>query len=688
VESDEWRLRPFTVRLGRTAMKAELARVGIGAKPLVQASLAVENIDAQELQSLLPPPDPAAPKTSIIDLPILPKGIDLFDADVDVNCKRIDMRPAPVTAISFKGHIREGHMFPSPFGATIAGVTFAGAIGVDLRSDVPEASMWVAAEKVDVGTLLKQLEVAQDVDARFELLRAEMVMRGSRVGEMLGRSSVIVEMESGQLTVHDPNRTLELPIQLAKGVARVSPGNPLAVDLDGTIDVTPVAIRIAGAELPDILKTGSRVPFRLTFEAASTRLELNGKVTLPIQQREIDLDLNVTGERLDTLDRLTRVQLPRWGPWSVGGRFRVSKSGYVVDDLALRVGQSTLNGHGGLVTTGVRPKIDMQLAAPRVQLDDFKLEGWSLFEKKEKKPEKSPSVEEMRAKAKDAAAQGQKLLSPEVMRQLDATLDVDVTEVLSGQDRLGSGALHAQLADGKFVLAPAEVNTAGGSAQIAFTYQPTETDVAVQASIRTERFDYGILARRIKPDTDIQGLLSLQMEISARAPSLDALMQHADGRIDFAVWPKNFKSGIFDLWAVNLLAALVPAVDPSSQSVVNCAIARFDLHDGTLKQDKILMDTSRMRVHGQGMVDFNTEVLALRLVPTAKTPQFFSLATPIGVSGTITDFKIGVSGSDVAETVGRLFSSVVVVPVESLFGRKLPRDGADVCANATREVRR
>jgi uncharacterized protein involved in outer membrane biogenesis len=688
VESDEWRLSPFTFRLGRTALSAQLARVGIGAKPLVQVTLAAENIDTQELERLLPPPDPKAPKKSIIDLPILPKGIDLFDADVDVKIKRVDVQPVPASGISLNGRIRDGHMFPSPFSATVAGVTFSGAIGVDLRSDVPEAAMWVAAEKVDVGALLRQLKLVQELDARVELLRAEMVMRGSRVGEMLGRSSVTVEMESGQLTLRDPNRTLQLPIQVAKGLARVSPGQPLKVDLDGTIDVTPVMIRVTGAELPDLLKTGSRVPFGLMFEAASTRLELNGKVTLPVTQGEFDLDLTVKGERFDTLDRLVRVQLPHWGPWSAGGRFRVSKSGYQVDDLALRVGESTLNGGGSLVTTGVRPRVDIALSAPRVQLDDFKLTGWSLFEKKEKKDEKPLSVEEMRAKAKEAAAQGQKLLSPEVLRQLDASLIVDVQEVLSGRDRLGSGALHAKLADGKFVLDPAEVNTAGGSAYMTFTYEPTETDVAVQANIRTERFDYGILARRIKPDTDLQGLLSLEMAISARAPTLDALMQHADGHIDFAVWPKNFKSGIFDLWAVNLLAALVPAVDPAKESIVNCAIARFDLRDGTLTQDKILMDTSRMRVSGQGMVNFNTEALAFRLVPTAKSPQFFSLATPVGVTGTITNFKIGVSGSDVMETVARLFTSVIVVPVESLFGRKLPRDGADVCANATREVRR
>jgi len=197
----------------------------------------------------------------------------------------------------------------------------------------------------------------------------------------------------------------------------------------------------------------------------------------------------------------------------------------------------------------------------------------------------------------------------------------------------------------------------------------------------------GILARRIKPGTDLQGLFSLRVDLDARAPTLDALMQHANGRIDFAVWPQNLRAGIFDLWAVNLFVALIPSVDPASESKVNCAVGRFHLRDGKLSQDEILMDTSRMRVSGEAKVDFTSEALAFRLVPRAKTPQFFSLATPVGVSGTITNFKIGVAGSDVMETVGRFLTSIFVVPVQKLTQSSLPRDGADVCADLKLEVR-
>ncbi len=687
VESDEWRLNPFSARFGNTVVSAELARVGIGRQPLVQARLLLENLDVDEFERMLPPSDPHAPAKSMFDLPILPQGISLLDADLDVQVKRVAMQPAPVTDVSFTGRIRDGRMWPSPFSANLAGTVFSGATALDLRGQVPEASVWVAAEKVDIGGLLQKLKVVSDLEARAEQLRAELIGRGSRLGEMLERSSLLAELESGQMIVRDPNRTLQLPIKITKGTAKAAAGQPVTLDLDGAIDVTPVTIHVKSGTLPDFLKTSSDMPFSVTAEAAGAQLTLFGKVALPIDQLAMRMKLSVHGERLDSLNRLAHVELPLWGPWELGGKFRIASSGYEVPDLTLRIGDSTLNGRGSLGTTGARPRLDMELSAPRVQLNDFRLEGWSLVDKKEKTPAKTVSVEQMRAQAKQAAAQGQKLLSPEVLRSFDAALNVAVEEVLSGVDKLGSGTLKAQLIDGKFVLDPAKVNVPGGSARIALSYLPTETDVAVQANVQVDRFDYGILARRIKPGTDMQGLFSLQMNLEAHPKTLDALMQHANGRIDFAVWPRDFKSGIFDLWAVNLFVALLPAVDPASESKINCAVGRFDLRDGKLTQDEILMDTSRMRVNGVGKVDFATEELAFRLAPKAKSPQFFSLATPVQVSGKITDFKIGVAGSDVLETVGRFLTSVFVVPIEMLTQKDLPRDGADVCANAMRQTR-
>ncbi|HEU5283062.1 MAG TPA: AsmA-like C-terminal region-containing protein, partial [Burkholderiales bacterium] len=702
IRSDQWRLDDFLFRIGRSAIAGQVAQVGLGREPLIQARLNVDQLDLNELERVRAPaqaaPDRAAPQavsqpgkqaSNVLDIPILPRGIDLTDADIDVNVKRVAMSPADVVDASFKGRIREGRMDPSPFSATYAGVRFTGALAVDLRGNVPEASVWVAAGEVDVGRLLSTLKITDGLDARVEALRVQLIGRGSRLGEMLEKSALDADLDRGSLTLRDPGGRPLVAVALDRGVVRAPPGKPVSVTLDGTIDQVPVAIRIGTGAVRDVVRPGTKVPFSLEAQAAGARLDLQGKVTMPIQRQEGELTLRIAGERFDSLNRLARVELPPWGPWSLGGRFVSSERGYEVPDLALRVGESRLDGRGGYTATGVRPRVDVALTAPRIQLDDFKLGGWSPFEKKKQdQPEKKLTVEEMRAKAKEAAAQGQKLLSRQTLQRLDAYLDVQVDEVLSGTDRLGNGSLHAQLANGRLDFGPAKVNVPGGSALLSAAYEPSDTDVTVQMRIDVDRFDYGILARRIKPGTDVEGLFSLNFQLDSRAPTIDALLAHADGRVDFAVWPRNMRSGIFDLWAVNVFLALVPAVDPAKESKVNCAVGRFDLRDGKLTHDAILMDTSRMRVAGEGRVDFGTETLRLRLAPKAKEPQFFSLATPIQVSGTLTNFKIGVAPGGVAETTVRFLTSVFVVPIEKLTKGRPPRDGSDLCTNAMRAVQR
>jgi uncharacterized protein involved in outer membrane biogenesis len=692
VEADEWRLSGFRVRLGRSALHGELARIGIGVKLLIRAKLDVDLLDVVELETIRPPnaEPPRGVQTrdrgATLDLPILPAGIDLSDADVEVKVKRVALKATDVTDASFSGRIREGRMTPSPFAATIAAVPFSGALALDLRGQVPEASLWVAANDVDVGRLLRNFKVVQDLDASVESLRVQLIGRGSRLGEMLERSALELNLDGGHLTMRDVKGKPLVEIALKTGVASAQPEQPVTLTLDGAIDQTPVAIRVSSGTLIDFLRVKEYVPFALSAQAAGAQLDLKGRVALPITSRSGELRLLVEGERLDSMNKLAHVELPPWGPWSFGGSFRASPRGYEVPDLEVHVGGSGLNGHGTLNVAGTRPRLDVSLAAPRVQLDDFQFGTWSPFEKKEQKAEKHMSVEEMRAKAKEGVARAQKLLSRETLLRADAFVDVAVEQVRSGADQLGSGKLHAQLENARLEFGPATVNVPGGSADLKFSYEPTVSDVVVGAQIRVDRFDYGILARRIKPQTDLQGLFSLNVDIEGRAPTLDAVMAHANGRIDFAVWPKNMRAGIFDLWAVNLFVALVPAVDPAKESKVNCALGRFNLQDGKLTQDAILMDTSRMRVTGEGGADFGSESVHLRLAPKPKSPQFFSLATPVQVNGSFTHFKVGVAPGGVAETIARQLFSLILVPIQKLTEKKIPRDGADICSHAIREA--
>jgi len=675
-----WQVSDFLLKLGNTRISADLSRKNIDRAPLLKLSVDADEIDRQELQSLIERTD--KPKTAqarpTLDIPLLPGEIDLSDADIAVRIKRITGSAVAVRDVSFKGRIREGYMHPSPFSVNVADASFGGAVLLDLRGAEPMAGLWLFAANLDAGKLLRTLGLNRDLDATVSEFAVNLTARSDRLGDMLARSELVGSIGGGRIVLRDPNTQGEALITINEAEVRADPGLPVRLIADAALDEVPVAIAVETGSAVQLMNPKLPLTFALQVDAPNTHVNLTGNIARPIGS-ELELALDAGGERFDDLDTLTRASLPPWGPWSAIGKFRLSPRGYEVNDLHLQVGESRLEGQGRVDTESGKPRIVIELNAPVIQLDDFKLGDWSPVEQKPDDEPVTLTADEIRQQAAEASNKTQKLLSPEMLRRQEVSLKVEVQQVLSGNDKLGEGRMEATLENGRADIGPIEVEVPGGGASLQLGYEPTEQDVKVDLHIDVQQFDYGVLARRIQPGTDLAGIFSVKMDVNSRTRYLSDILQHGSGRIDFGVWPKNLKAGIFDLWAVNVLVALVPEVDPDKASKVNCAIGRFDLRDGKLVEKTILLDTSKMRVTGTGKADFAQENFDLHMRPQAKTPQFLSLATPIRVSGPFNDFNISVSPGDVFETAARLITSIVWVPLQKLSGKSIPSDGADIC---------
>ena len=382
------------------------------------------------------------------------------------------------------------------------------------------------------------------------------------------------------------------------------------------------------------------------------------------------------------LDALLEASLPPWGPYALTARLRFPKRGYEVSTMRLALGESVLDGKGSLDTARTPPKLDVSLAAERIQLDDFPVGDWSPFGERTG-PGSPMTVESARQAVAGGARRVHAIFSRELLRMGDADVDVAVKRVVSGKDELGRGRFVTTVAKGRATIGPVEVESAAGAARGSLAYEPRERDVLVDARVKVDRFDYGMLARRIRPGSDLDGAVSLDLRLDATAPRLSAALATGSGRLDFAVWPERLQAGAFDLWAANMLFRLLPIVDTSA-SPVNCAVGQFDLEHGKLQSVRLVIDTINTRTEGSGRADLGTSEVRLRFVPRAKVPQFFSLATPVEVGGTFDDYRFGVRPVDALGTAARWVTSPVVVPIQRLVGERVPADGRDVCANPGR----
>ena len=83
------------------------------------------------------------------------------------------------------------------------------------------------------------------------------------------------------------------------------------------------------------------------------------------------------------------------------------------------------------------------------------------------------------------------------------------------------------------------------------------------------------------------------MDLKSSAESFDKLMANGNGHFDFSGRLENLKAGIINLWAVNVIAAIVSKEDEYA-SKINCVVGRWTMKDGLLTPEVFLIDASKI----------------------------------------------------------------------------------------------
>jgi uncharacterized protein involved in outer membrane biogenesis len=684
------------VRLGETNLVGELGERRGEGDPMLWATLRIDSLDVSpyfEAARRAPAADeaPASDEDEVgiaFDAPILPGGLAIRDADFDLGIGRLVAGALELGDLRFRGAFRDGFLPGSEFGFRLGAAAFAGATSVDLREPPHSATFAFGTGEIDVGKLLSQLGVAEGVDSRAGALRIEVRGQGATLADLFQHSDFTARLEDLRWTLRDPNSQADIEIVLERGELTSPQGDqPIRLVAEGSLKGVPVRLSMQTRQLSFFRRPEGRLPLDLRLEMAGATLEISSGASLPIERSELDLSLTLAGESLERASPLFEYELPPIGPYRLASRMRLTPRDYRLADLDLRVGESRLRGSGRLDLRGSRPRIELELASDRVQVDDFTA-AFEAPAEDEAEPDE-PAASWQDASRYEGLEEVREFWSPEGLLGFDGRLVARVAQVLSGQDELGRGELVVTLEDGRLALDPLHLELPGGPFELRTEYAYVERGAGngVQARIRanTERFDYGPLARRVDPQTDMQGWISLDLDVAGTAPEARSLLAHADGNLHFLAAPENIDTDVFDLWAVSLLRFLVPHLDPGPRSTLNCVVARFDLDDGIMDEKALLLDTTGMVVRGDARVDFRDERFHALLTPAPKQAEFLSLQTRVEVQGGFDDVRIGVPPEELVGTVIRLVTSVVAVPLQRLFGGSLPPDGEQTCLAAWRE---
>ncbi len=534
------------------------------------------------------------------------------------------------------------------------------------------------SEKGDVNWLLKPSHKKDELPEKNTTYNERM-----RQGTNLTSDSLIIRnLRLENLSIHylTTGRDSSVELNLEEGQGSMLSGKPLQLELRGKFHSSPYSIDISLASLEEFLSQRNTW-LLLEAEIAKTRLQLRGEVSLSKFDQQLILEAALSGNKLESLNEVLNLDLPPLTDYKVKADFLLIKNSAELKNLELSTGTSQLLGGGIIEKMSTNSSFNIQLHSPHLQINDFIFENWKWVSARDTSTETGMTSNLDESEVVDiekisSLEKRKKLLDPEILQKVNGTFIIKSDQVLMGQDTLGGGILKAILKDGRFIIDPLDIDLPGGSIELLASLKPGNTQSDASLKIVMKNFDIGVLARRTKPDSDFGGLVNVDLEMTSSAATMDQLLENGSGYFDFSGQLDNLYAGIIDLWAVNLIAAIATQ---SKESHINCAMGRWSAQDGLLRSDTFFIDTSKIRICGEGQVNLKTKRVNMEVSPTSKKPEFFSLATPIKVKGSFQELNIGVKKRALVGTTVGFITSPLHVPVRRIFEDKLPRSGADIC---------
>ena len=573
----------------------------------------------------------------------------------------------------------------------VAGTEIDAVAQLSFVKDEPRLSFGLNLGATNIGAVLEWFGFTEGLQASSGALSLDIVLLGDTLEDIAKNTELAVSFGGGSWEMRGPDKEEIGIIKVDQGAINVRPSEALTVELQGDLGKIPVKLAFAGAQLIEYVNPKHALPHSIELSLPDTSVKLTGNLDVPLGQKTFDMTLELEGQNLTTFNEQLDLDLPPLGPYHVSGHYKRKADGYALQDLRVEVGESQLAGSLDFTQSAERPVLKVNLHATSLQLDDFDLQGWSPENGASNRIKQIPNTENnatedsAESSKKFTGDQVRALMSAEALNSVNGRVELRVDQVLSGQDNLGAGHLIVAVKEGKLEISPLHLAVPGGEVDLNFSFQPTPSGTVLFLDTLVDRFDYGILARRLDPDTKMGGKISLDVTLDATANSTHEILEKGRGQFDFALLPDQFDAGVFDLWAVNLLSAVSAKVDEEPDSVVNCFLARFQLADGVMDDQIIFMDTSRMSVAGKAKVDFNKGTLDVYAKPKAKKPEFFSVPVPVNVSGTFDEWRLRIGAVRSAWAGVSFVTSPLHVPLRRLVRGRGKLDGEEACQQAWEE---
>ncbi|WP_323796421.1 AsmA family protein [Nisaea sp.] len=488
-----------------------------------------------------------------------------------------------------------------------------------IRTKVSSRVLW---KGIDLGAAADRLGVDGKASGKADI-DIDLIGQGRTIATMLSSidGTFGIEMDKVRYTAASagPDERVEID---TLSLAAVSMLKPIAGKIAGRFGKNEIDIAGEFPSLKALVEKEQALPFDFNGMAAGEKVAIKGQLTL------VQVDDRFTSFKISSLDA--------------------------------RIGKSDLTGSLKLSMEGVRPKGSIDLASTFLDLEPYLDDG-------EPAQPRDPAKKVKADVPSDEALD--KPFPTEVLDRADGTIKLTVGDLRLPGLVVTNLDLNAALQDKVFTVYPSEGVFNEGLVKLEAKVDGSKapmTGFSMDSAWTGAHFGNAL---REYFDTDVfRGYGNMSAKLTADGSTPREAMDTVNGHVALYLKDGTVSNSYWELIAADLVTSLLPSIGKKAEreSKLNCMATRFDIAEGMAESTVFLVDSARVTVGGAGNINLRDEKIDFLLHPKPKDFAFLSLATPIRISGPLSDPTFLPDAAGAAKTVVRGAGTVALTAVNPL----------------------
>ncbi len=443
-------------------------------------------------------------------------------------------------------------------------------------------------------------------------------------------------------------------------------------------------LKAHGSGGPVLAMRDESTPYPLTVDATigRTAARADGTITSLLKFSAIDMQLAVSGTSLDQLYPLLGIAVPATRPYATSGHLLHSGKSWRYEKFSGRIGASDIAGTATIDTSGKRPALKGELASNLLDIDDL---GPLIGER--------PGKLQAAKQAVPSTAQARMLpdipFRTERWNSVDAEITLKAKSIRRAKELpLEDLIVHLSLLDSLLTLDPLNFGVAGGHLDSVISLAGKQDPIQAHARVKVKKVRIAKLLPTVDLNKNSSGELNGDIDLAGKGNSVGRMLASANGKVALIVSGGEISKLMMEKAGLHLWEILELKLSGDRLVKLRCAVADFDVRNGTLHTDALIFDTEITTIIGSGSIDLAQEKLDLTLNQKTKNTSPLALRSPIYVRGSIARPTVEVDKRRVAMRAIGAIALGVVNPLLTLIPLIDAGPGKDSdCGQLVREAR-